>query len=199
MVESSAAARKSFLLSLREKKTPLLRTNSDKRKGGTYIYIGDFWCSFQKKSGTFVQPFRTVGGLPCCPSTTTTTTTNLFPPWTVGSGWHCRFLPHQGPPKKKKTTCCSELSSFSSRGEEGSFSVSPRDIRWPFTHRGTIVCLFDSLFKLDADRIALDMCIATKKNQQQRKKKKNVNDGHFKYFYLSKHPFYWGFQKRVND
>lgn len=102
MVESSAAARKSFLLSLREKKTPLLRTNSDKRKGGTYIYIGDFWCSFQKKSGTFVQPFRTVGGLPCCPSTTTTTTTNLFPPWTVGSGWHCRFLPHQGPPKKKK-------------------------------------------------------------------------------------------------
>lgn len=41
------------------------------------------------------------------------------------------------------------------------------------------------LFKLDADRVALDMCIAQKKKKE---KKRKANDGHFKYFYLSKHP-----------
>lgn len=191
MVESSAAARKSFLLSLREKKTPLLRTNSDKRKGGTYIYIsGISDALFRKKAGPLYNPLGQSGDCPAVhqqQQQQQQISSRRGPSDQAGIADFCLTRDLQ---KKKKQPAALNCLLFRHGGEEGSFSVSPRDIRWPFTHRGTIVCLFDSLFKLDADRIALDMCIATKKNQQQRKKKKNVNDGHFKYFYLSKHPFY---------
>lgn len=103
-------------------------------------------------------------------------------------------LPHQGSPKKQKPAALNCRLLFCGGGQ-----TSPSDIRWPFTHRGTIVYLFNRFLILDADRVALDMCPAKIKQKRQKKK----NDGHFKYVYLSKQPlflfFYQGRRKRAND
>lgn len=51
--------------------------------------------------------------------------------------------------------------------------------------------------KLDADRVALDMCIAKAEKKTTKNNKKKTNDGHFKYFYLSKHPLFFSFHRGV--
>lgn len=62
------------------------------------------------------------------------------------------ILPHQVSPK----TCCSELSSFC---HEGASQVSLRHLL--AFHASWYYRLFiQLLFKVDADRVALDMCIA---------------------------------------
>lgn len=128
MVESSAAALK-ILPSLQ--KCLIFWTNLDTKGGGD---IGVGWGGFMslfsenRKQGNFVQPFRT----------TLLSQLQFLPVWTVESvesGWHYQFCLTRDLQK----TCCSELSSSLVTGELLGY---PSDIRWPFTHRGTIVYLF---------------------------------------------------------
>ncbi|KAG7239047.1 hypothetical protein INR49_030238 [Caranx melampygus] len=80
-------------------------------------------------------------------------------------------------------TCCSELSSSFvavEGGAGGDTPTAPPLSRHPLAfHASWYYRLFiQPLFKLDADRVALDMCIAEKKNKTNKKKK--TNDGDFK-------------------
>lgn len=161
------------------RKTPLLWTNSDKRKGPSGGYLSLF--SENPKQGTFVQPFRTVGLL-CCPNKNN----NLF----------LRGL--------------SNLSNQAGIAEFASPGISKNLLLWTvffFCHGGApqvssrhplafhaswyYRLFIQPLFKLDADRVALDMCIA--------KKIKKMLTVILNTFICRKHPLSWGCQKRVND
>lgn len=161
MVESSAAALKSFLLS--GKRVALIL---DKERGN----IGGFLSLFSEslKQGTFVQLFRTVGLL-CCPNKKK----QSLLAWTVKSvksGWHCRFCLTRDLQKKKNLL----LWTFFFFCHRGAPQVS---LRHPLAfHASWYYHLFiPPLFKLDADPVALDMC-----KQIQCKQKKKTD--HFKYF-----------------
>lgn len=146
MVESSAAALKSFLLS------GSLSFGQIWTKGGD---IGGTLSLFSENpnQGTFVQPFRTVGLLRC-----PNTKQQSLPAWTVESvesGWHYRFCLTRDLQKKKNLLLWTVF--FFCHG--GAPQDSPRH---PLAfHASWYYRLFiQPLFKLDADRVALDMCIA---------------------------------------
>lgn len=108
----------------------LLDKFGHKRGWGHRGGLGGFMSLFSenRKQGNFVQPFRT----------TLLSQLQFLPVWTVESvesGWHYQFCLTRDLQK----TCCSELSSSLVTGELLGY---PSDIRWPFTHRGTIVYLF---------------------------------------------------------
>lgn len=108
----------------------LLDKFGHKRGWGHRGGLGGFMSLFSenRKQGNFVQPFRT----------TLLSQLHFLPVWTVESvesGWHYQFCLTRDLQK----TCCSELSSSLVTGELLGY---PSDIRWPFTHRGTIVYLF---------------------------------------------------------
>lgn len=183
MVESSAAALKSFLLSV---KTPLLWTYFGEMEGGHW----EFFCrSFQKlqSTGPLSNPLGLLDG------SAVPTKTIFFLCGLSNLLNQAGIADFASPGISKKPAALNCLLLFVT----GELLGSP--LRHPLAfHASWYYRLFiQLLFKLDADRVALDMCIAKKKKKKG--KKRNANDGHFKYFYLSKHPLSWGCQKKVDD
>ncbi len=168
MVKSSAAALK---LLLSGNASPLDR----KRRR----YMGGFLSLFSEtpKQGFFVQPFRIVGLLRW-----PNKNNNLFPRGQSNLSNQAGIADYASPGIFKYLLLWTVFFFCL----EGAPQVS---LRHPLAfHALWYYRLFiQPLFKLDADRVALDMC---KSKQRKQQKKGKVISGHFKYFYFSKTSFF---------
>lgn len=148
MVKSSAAAMKSFLLS----------GNASPWDENRRHRIGGFLSLFSEtpKQGIFVQPFRIVGPL-CCPNTNN----NLFLLELSNLSNQAGIADFASPGISKNLLLWTVFFFCHGWG----LLTSPPDICWPF-HASWYYRLFiQPLFNLDADRVALDMCISKRKKK----------------------------------
>lgn len=164
MVRSSAAALKSFLPPSGSASPFGLLDFGFGQKGEGDVGGGGFlsllFRKIRKAKGPLYRPFRTVN-------------TNFFLCGLSNLSNQAGITDFASPGISKKPAALNCLLLLSQWRGGAPLSRHPLAFHASWYYR----LFIQPLFKLDADRVALDMCIAEKKTKQ---KQKNINDGHFK-------------------
>lgn len=137
------------------------------------------------KHVTFVQPFRTVGTT----LLSNNKNNNLFPRGLSNLSRQAGIADFASPGISKNLLLWT-VFFFLSRGAPSVSLGHPLAFHASWYYR----LFIQPLFKLDADRVALDMCIAKKK-----RKKKMLMTVILNTFICRNILFYWGCQTRLND